>query len=498
LTYPNVLVLDYLKSTNQSTPELEMKAEEYINLGYQRLVVFEVDGGGFSLYGDPPAVLFLSAYGLMEISDMAKVYPIDEAMIERTTRWLVKQQAGDGSWSSEDYRVAGQQLATTAYVTWALAESGVADEAAVAKGVTYLKEHYPSAGSGQVPEVEDGYVLALVANAMVAWDPDDSFTEKVLDDLASQAIEDDPSTGSGQRGAVYWQSGVESFMGAKSQMGSIETTAMAAYALLKGGAHPDVANKALTYLARNKDSFGTWSTTQATILSLKALIESAKAGEPTENVTVRVSLNGEEADPIQITPENFDVVQLVTFSDKAVEGDPSTGSGHNTLRIEVEGKGNLMYQVTARYYVPWELVPPEEREAMTIDVRYDRTDLQVDDTVRVDVTAKLNVEGMAKMVVLDLGIPPGFEVQAGDLSARVQQDLQKGEEYPGATVKRFDLTGRQIIVYLQNLSYGEPISFHYGLRAKYPLRVKTPASTAYDYYNPEQVGVAQPEVVAVE
>ncbi len=468
-------MLDYLKSTKQSTPELEMKAEEYINLGYQRLVVFEVDGGGFSLYGDPPAILFLSAYGLMEISDMARVYPVDEAMIERTARWLVSQQAADGSWSSEDYRVAGQQLATTAYVTWALAESDVADEAAVAKGITYLKEHYP--------EVKTGYVLALVANALVAWDPNDSFTKKVLDDLAGQAIEDD--------GAAYWESGVESFMGAKSEMGRIETTAMAAYALLKGDAHPDVANKALTYLVRNKDSFGTWQTTQATILSLKALIESAKAGEPTENVTVRVSLNGEQADPIQITPENFDVVQLVTFTDKAVKGD-------NTVRIEVEGKGNLMYQVTARYYVPWELVPPAEKEPMTIDVRYDRTDLQVDDTVRVDVTARLNLEGTAKMVVLDLGIPPGFEVQAEDLSARVQQDLQKGEDYPGATVKRFDLTGRQIIVYLANLSYGEPISFHYSLRAKYPLRVKTPASTAYDYYNPEQVGVAQPEVVAVE
>ena len=151
MTYPNVLVLDYLKSTNQSTPELEMKAEEYINLGYQRLVVFEVDGGGFSLYGDPPARLFLSAYGLMEISDMSEVYPVDEAMIERTVRWLVNQQADDGSWSSEDYRVAGQQLATTAYVTWALAESDVADEATVAKGVTYLKEHYPSTGSGWWP-----------------------------------------------------------------------------------------------------------------------------------------------------------------------------------------------------------------------------------------------------------------------------------------------------------------------------------------------------------
>ncbi len=471
-----MLVLDYLKSTNQSTPELEMKAEEYINLGYQRLTTFEVDGGGFSLYGQRPAVLFLSAYGLMEISDMARVYPIDEAMIERTARWLAKQQHDDGSWSSPDYRVGGQGLATTAYVTWALAESGAGDEAVVNKGITYLKENYP--------QVKTGYVLALTANALVAWDPGDGFTKKVLDDLAAAAMEDD--------GAVRWVSGMESFMGAKSQMGSIETTALAAYALLKADVHPEVANKALTYLVRNKDSFGTWSTTQATILSLKALIESARVGGDTSQATVRVSLNGEPAEPIEITPQNFDVVQLVTFSDRPVEGD-------NTVRIEFEGQGQLMYQITSRYYLPWELVPDEpEKEAMSIEVRYDRTAIQKDDTVGVEVTVQLNLEGTARMVVLDLGIPPGFEVDSEPLSARVQQDAQRGEEYPGARLKRYDLTGRQIIVYLENMTYGQPLRFSYRLRAKYPLRVKTPASTAYDYYNPEQAGVAPPQVMEVE
>ena len=49
-TYPNVLVLDYLKTTNQAAPEAQLKAEEYINLGYQRLTTFEVAGGGFSLF----------------------------------------------------------------------------------------------------------------------------------------------------------------------------------------------------------------------------------------------------------------------------------------------------------------------------------------------------------------------------------------------------------------------------------------------------------------
>jgi uncharacterized protein YfaS (alpha-2-macroglobulin family) len=48
-TYPNVLVLDYLKTTNQAAPEVQMKAEEYINLGYQRLTTFEVAAAAASL-----------------------------------------------------------------------------------------------------------------------------------------------------------------------------------------------------------------------------------------------------------------------------------------------------------------------------------------------------------------------------------------------------------------------------------------------------------------
>ena len=55
MTYPNILVLDYLKRTDQTTPEIQMEAERYIAVGYQRLLTFEVPTGGFSLFGQPPA-----------------------------------------------------------------------------------------------------------------------------------------------------------------------------------------------------------------------------------------------------------------------------------------------------------------------------------------------------------------------------------------------------------------------------------------------------------
>ena len=106
-TYPNVLVLDYLKTTNQAAPEVQMKAEEYINLGYQRLTTFEVQGsGGFSLFGEPPADRMLTAYGLQEFSDMARVHPVDPdfvqpgrelALISADRRWLMGKRPGTGA-----------------------------------------------------------------------------------------------------------------------------------------------------------------------------------------------------------------------------------------------------------------------------------------------------------------------------------------------------------------------------------------------------------------
>src|SRR5205085_3113685 len=35
-TYPNILVTDYMKTTKKINPEMQMKAEQYINVGYQR------------------------------------------------------------------------------------------------------------------------------------------------------------------------------------------------------------------------------------------------------------------------------------------------------------------------------------------------------------------------------------------------------------------------------------------------------------------------------
>jgi len=491
-TYPNLLVMDYLKTTQQVSPETQMKAEEYINLGYQRLTTFEVDGGGFSLFGDAPADRMLTAYGLQEFTDMRRVQDVDPALIERAAAWLLSSQREDGSWDNDQGLVhettwsnlKDDRLPVTAYIIWSLVEAGYSTDPRTQKGLEYIREFQGSA--------EDTYVLALVANALVAADrqvEDGALapvTRAVLERLAAKAVRE----GNG----FIWESDIATFMGSEGQVGSIETTALAAYAFLRADVYPDLANGALLALIQQKDSYGTWYSTQATVLTLKALIQSIRAGGENADATVTVSLNGGQTRTLRITPDSFDVVQLLQFED-IVPG------AENQVSLQVEGSGNLMYQVTSEYYLPWDKVSlyPQalgEDPLVDIDLHYDRTELEVNDTLSVNVKISL-AEGQAESALIDLGIPPGFTVEVEDLQALVIRYDDIPQDYADATLERYELTGRQLLVYLRNLQAGKPLEFSYRLRAKYPLKVQAPASRAYDYYNPQVAGETQPLLLVV-
>lgn len=472
VTFPNVLVLNYLKQTKQASPEIQMKAEHYIALGYQRLLTFEVSGGGFSLYGRPPASVMLTAKGLLEFSDMAKVYPVDPALINRTRQWLLAQQRPDGTWSAAttiDRMASGEvdPLPLTAYVTWAILESGLRDDARITRAIAYIKENAARAS--------DGYTLAMVANALVAFDPNDSVGRDALARLDAIRVVD----GDG----VYYPTYVGSFTGAYGVYGNIETTGLAAYAFLRAKQYPESAQRALAYLVQKKDARGTWGSTQATILALRALIESViQAGEVASDATVRIAFNGSQAKPIVISKENLGVVHIVTFDD--------VNPGVNRISFQVEGKGALAYQVSAHYYLPWQYVPPtpEAEKLVDIQVRYDRTTLAVNDTVRVTADVRLTQAGTARMTIVDLGIPPGFGVVTEDLEMAVR----------AKTIARYELTARQIIIYLEEFDSKKPITFTYRLHAKFPLRAQTPSSTMYDYYNPSVTATQAPTMLTVK
>ena len=167
-TYPNVLALDYMKRTKKLTPEVHAKAEGFIANGYQRLLTFEVPGGGFSWFGQAPANKILTAYGLMEFYDMSKVYDVDPKLIARTQQWLAAQQQEDGSWKPDTSfinegatnRYNSDVLRITAYLAWSLENTGYQGPA-VESARQFVESHMNAK--------MDAYTLAVVANFAVDY-----------------------------------------------------------------------------------------------------------------------------------------------------------------------------------------------------------------------------------------------------------------------------------------------------------------------------------------
>src|SRR5262249_23537667 len=105
----------------------------------------------------------------------------------------------------------------------------------------------------------------------------------------------------------------------------------------------------------------------------------------------------------------------------------------------------------------------------------------------VKATVKYHGKLPANMVMVDLGVAPGFIVDPGDFAEMVDKKQ----------ISKFSITSSQIILYLNGLAPGESRSFEYSLRAKYPLKAQTPPSTVYEYYTPSHQATAVPVTLTV-
>ena len=122
-----------------------------------------------------------------------------------------------------------------------------------------------------------------------------------------------------------------------------------------------------------------------------------------------------------------------------------------------------------------------------VDVTYNADHVQVDDII--EITADLafvpTTSLDAGMIVLDVAVPTGF-------AAEVDSVRQLVQAYP--RVKRYEIAGRKVILYIEDLNAGHGMQLRFNARAQYPVRAQPVTSKAYSYYNPawrgETLGVS--------
>jgi hypothetical protein len=498
-TYPNLMVLRYLKHNNISSPAIETKARENLKAGYQRLLNYKAKDGGFSYWGYGEANLSLTTYALRFLYDAKEFLDIDQDIIEETKEWIIKKQQEDGSWNPNSYW-AKDNILQTLYTTRILSslgkvqsdsskESSNQSELSTTKARTsalkYLSTH--------ISNNDDPYQLSLYALALMEAG-DMERTKEVVDKLCSLAKEDSD-------GYVWLLNSYTPFHG-WGRAGHIETTALVIQALEKyrqltqstddpGSLDNRLINGGLHFLIRNKDRYGVWLSTQATINVLDTLISLTEHRDAKDDTSrpVDIFVNGKQISSVS-TP-------ILSKSTQPIVIDLTQSISNGSNQVEIKRQGvpiQSAANIVATYYIPWSYSSSLKRdrtssdaEALRFKVDYDRTNLKIGEKVVCRVEAERVGDKGYGMLLAEIGLPPGAAVD--------QASLKRAIEASDWTINRYDVLPDRVVVYLWPRK--EPIRFNFKFKLRYGIEAQTSASQLYDYYNPEAKTVIAPKLFIV-
>jgi len=468
---PDAYIARYLKETHQLKPEVMAKAEKLMITGYQREMTYRRSDGSFSAFGesDESGSLWLTAFVLRTFSQTKDLIYIDESVLDASRQWIAERQQPDGSFEAVGFvhheeMIGGLQgkTALTAYVATALFEAG--DQASTAKAVQYLE--------GELDGIDDPYTMAIVAYALELGDSPrkgDAYAK-----LMGMAQDDEDGLHWGGTPAVQEQAlQPEPGLGQPSASTAIEATGYATLALIRHGDAPNAA-RAARWLVGQRNAYGGFGSTQDTVVALQALIEHAAGVSSDVDLDVTVQ-TGEQSQRLHIGPDNYDVLQTVEVPLGA------------QVQVSAEGRGQVVLQAVTRFNLP---NAEEEQQVFDIDVDYGTEQVEVDDLITVAVNVKFvpPVPVEAGMVVLDVAVPTGFDPVRESIDAVVGSN---------AKIKRYEVAGRKVIFYIENMQPGQSLSFEFQAKALYPVKAKGAESQAYSYYKPEWKGEALGQEISV-
>jgi len=461
---PDVYITKYLKESGQLKPEIMAKAEKLMITGYQRELTYQRSDGSFSAFGDndEQGSLFLTAFVLKCFSQAKGLIYIDDSVLSQAEKWITDHQNADGSFDPFGF-VCHQDMmgglkgktALTAYVAIALSEAG--DKADAAKAITYLE--------GQLDDIDDAYTMAITAYALELGGS--ALSSQAHDKLMGMAQEDENGLHWGNMTEIeplnQMDGGIMPFRPMElNRSNAIEATGYATMALIKHGDAFD-ASRAAKWLVSQRNAYGGYGSTQDTVVALQALIEYCTNARADVDLTVTINAGG-QIKQLRIKQNNFDVLQTVEV---AVNQD---------ITISTEGRGDAIAQVVERYNLPQ--AEQQGDQILKINVNYDTTRVEVNDLVKVSVDLTYNppIEMKAEMVVLDVSVPTGFS----PVTESIDKVIASNDN-----IKRYDVAGRKVIFYIEDMQPGDKVSFSFDVRALYPVTAKGVSSQAYSYYNPD-------------
>ncbi len=446
--YPLVMATQYFETHVGVAAALIERSKAMLDKGYARLVSFECKNKGYEWFGGDPGHEALTAYGLLEFNDMAAVYKVDAAMVQRTRGWLLARRDGKGGFKLDakalDSFGRAPQETTHAYIVWALLESGE-------KG--FDKEL--DAVQRMALETKDSYVIALAANA-ASLVGDATNAKKLMDRLAAKQTKEG-----------YVDDAVTSITRSGGDALRIETTALATLAWLKEPAYAAAVEKSMRWLAESCKA-GRFGSTQSTILALRAIIEYDKArSKPKTPGRVQILVDGKPVgEPIAFDIKTQEALKLPDIGKQLT-------SGEHTIALKMTDGSDMPYALTVNYHA----VTPSSSEKCPLALTVALGDQKITEgsatEANVTVTNRMN-DGLPMPLAI-VGIPGGLEPRHDQL-----KELVKAER-----IAAYEVRGRDVVLYWREMKPNQRIDLPLSLVAAVPGTYTAPAARTYLYYTDE-------------
>jgi TonB-dependent SusC/RagA subfamily outer membrane receptor len=452
-TYPNIMVLKYLKEAGKSNPEIEAKALDFIKQGYQRLIGFETSKGGFEWFGHTPPHETLTAYGILEFTEMKEVYDgVSDKMISRTVDWLLSRKDGKGGFKKSkkgyDSFACSPKDVANAYIVYALSESGV--------NADYMLE-YNTAYTDAIKS-NDTYKMALLAMTSHNLNKEANFKTlltKIKANVEEYGFDKIPVENTITR----------SYGNSKQ----IETVALTTLAIMdEKNENAMIVTEGIDYLIKQRKN-NRFGSTQATAMALKALINYTKSQKQKilkENDDITLVVNGKS-----ITKK----LELSDDGKITINGfENYLKQGKQTIAVKFNNpKTTFPYTLN----VNWDSALPDSSKACPLQLETTITGQNhaVGDNVSFNISvANTNAEPLG-MVTTIVGIPSGTTAQPWQLKKILEENK----------VAFYEIFDNYLVFYWREFKASETKTIRLDLKADIAGHYQAPASTVYLYYGDE-------------
>ncbi|XP_076832105.1 alpha-2-macroglobulin-like [Brachyhypopomus gauderio] len=442
---PNIYILQYLENTGQLTAAIRERATEFLKSGYQRQLNYKHYSGTYSKFGREEGNTWLTAFVLRSFGQAQRYIFIDPQNINSAKNWLISKQRQDGCFMSQgrlfNNRMKGgvnDDVTMTAYITASMLELGNSvKDPAVSGGLRCLKSTV-----GNLPNT---YTTALLAY-MFSLAGESDARDQLLKELYSVAITGD--------GHLHWSQFDD------SDSLSVEISSYVLLAVLTtnqlSAADLGYANRIVSWLVRQQNPYGGFSSTQDTVVALQALaLYSTKVFSPDGSSTVTVQSAGGEKHQFDVHQNN-----KLLYQERPLQDVPGKYS------IEVKGSTCVSVQMALFYNIP------TETSTLSITAKAEgncaksfRRILSINFTVLYNGTLP-----STNMVIVDIKLLSGFTADPSELKN-------------SSLVERVDSKDDHVIMYLKEVPRNTPMNYQLHIQQILQVKNLKPAVIkVYDYY----------------